>query len=106
MTLDELITLTKAGYTKEEIQAMTTPAAPETPAQPADPEPETPAAPEKPAEPAAPAQNQDTILEALNRLTNSIINHNINGTVTQPAVRTPEDALAEIIAPPRKNKEV
>lgn len=99
MTLDELITLTKAGYTKEDIQAMTSPAAPETPA-----EPEQPAEPETPAEPAAPApaQNQDAILEALNRLTNSIINHNINGTVTQPVTRTPEDALAEIIAPPRK----
>lgn len=107
MKLDEILKLIDAGYTKADIDAMTAePAAepeqteePETaPAQSAEPAAQTPA---QTAEPAAQATGQDQILEALNRLTNTIIKSNINATVTQPAERTPEDALAEIISPPK-----
>lgn len=108
MKLDERLALINAGYTKEEIAAFEAeaapapapaPAAPEQTPQP-DPE-QKPAAPQ-PA-PTAPAA-QDQILEALNRLTNTIIQHNTNNTVIQPAERTPEDALAEVIAPPNRKK--
>lgn len=104
MKVDEILKLIDAGYTKADIDAMTAePAAepektaePETPEQAAEPE----TAPEQTAEPAQ-ASGQDQILDALNRLTNTIIKSNINATVTQPAERTPEDALAEIISPPK-----
>lgn len=102
MTLDEIMTLVKAGYTKEEIQAL------QTPAQPAQSAPEEaqPAPEQKPEEPkqapaAAEKPQQDAILDALNRLTNTIISHNTNGTIMQPPERTIDQALAEIIAPPR-----
>lgn len=108
MKVDEILKLIDAGYTKADIDAMTAEPAAE-PEQTAA-EPET--APEQSAEPAAPAPaqtaepaaqtaGQDQILDALNRLTNTIIKSNINATVTQPAERTPEEALAEIISPPR-----
>lgn len=103
MTLDEIMTLVKAGYTKEEIQAL------QTPAQPAQSAPEeAQSAPEqKPEEPkeapaAAVQPQQDAILDALNRLTNTIISHNTNGTIMQQPERTIDQALAEIIAPPAK----
>ena len=106
MKVDEILKLINAGYTKADIDAMTAEptaepepaqaAEPETPAQAAEPE----TAPAQTAEPAQ-AFGQDQILDALNRLTNTIIKSNINATVTQPAERTPEDALAEIISPPK-----
>ena len=109
MKLDDILKLIDAGYTKADIDAMNAePAAepeqtaePETaPAQSAEPAAQTPA-PAQTAEPAAQAAGQDQILDALNRLTNTIIKSNINATVTQPAERTPEEALAEIISPPK-----
>lgn len=102
MKLDERLALINAGYTKEEIAAFETEETPTTPAAPEQtPEPEQkPAAPEQ--TPTAPAQDQ--ILEALNRLTNTIIQHNTNNTVIQPAERSPEDALAEVIAPPNRKE--
>lgn len=106
MKLDERLALINAGYTKEEIAAFEAEAAPApapaAPEQTPEPEPEPKQAAPEPA-PTAPAA-QDQILEALNRLTNTIIQHNTNNTVIQPAVRTPEDALAEVIAPPNRKK--
>ena len=106
MKLDDILKLIDAGYTKADIDAMTAPAQTAEPAQAA--EPEKTAEPEAPAQTAEPAQNQtagqDQILEALNRLTNTIIKSNINSTVIQPAERTPEDALAEIISPVKPKK--
>lgn len=106
MKVDDILKLINAGYSKADIDAMTAepaaePETTETPAKAAEPE-------TTPAQTAEPAQNQtagqDQILEALNRLTNTIINRNINSTVIQPAERTPEDALAEIISPPKPKK--
>lgn len=108
MNLDEILKLIDAGYTKADIDAMTAEPAPAE--EPAAPEPEQTAEPEAaqaPVQTAEPAQpqtaGQDQILEALNRLTNTIIKSNINSTVIQPAERTTEDALAEIISPPKPN---
>ena len=111
MDAKNIIALVNAGYTKAEIDAMEAPAdpateAPEAPADPApaaDPQPaEAPAA--QPAEAPAAQPQHDQILQALERLTNSIMQHNLNQTVAQPAERTVQDALAAIIAPPAKNK--
>lgn len=106
MKLDERLALINAGYTKEEIaafEAETAPApAPAAPEQTPEPDPEPKQAAPQPVQTAPAAQDQ--ILEALNRLTNTIIQHNTNNTVIQPAERTPEDALAEVIAPPNRKK--
>lgn len=111
MNFDEIMMLVKAGYTKEEISAMQTPAdpAPADPAPadpaPADPTPADPA-PADPAPAPAPAGN-DQILAALNQLTQAVITNNINRQAFDPTPqRTAEDALAEIIAPPaaQRNK--
>lgn len=109
MKLDEILTLIRAGYTKEEIQAMEQPAAdpaPEQtePVQPENPPHDAPAADPGQSVPAAQTPPQDPILEALNRLTNMMIDKNINQTIIQPQTRTPEAALAEIIAPPKPKK--
>ena len=106
MDAKNIIALVNAGYTKAEIDAMEATEAPEAPADPApaaDPQPaEAPAA--QPAEAPAAQPQHDQILQALERLTNSIMQHNLNQTVAQPAERTVQDALAAIIAPPAKNK--
>ena len=103
MDAKNIIALVNAGYTKAEIDAMEAPADPatEAPEAPADP---APAADPQPAEAPAAQPQQDQILQALERLTNSIMQHNLNQTVAQPAERTVQDALAAIIAPPAKNK--
>lgn len=102
MKLDQILKLIDAGYTKADIQAMEEfPPADE---MPADPAPETPEEVPVTAQPApeTPAQlPQDAILQALNKLTDSIMQHNINQTVTQPVEHSIDDALAAIIAPPK-----
>lgn len=109
LSLDQIFKLIDAGYTKEDIQTFTTttpePAKPaeEAPADPAPSPKETskPKAAEPQPEQTAQAQPaaQDQILQALERLTNSIMQHNTNSTVIQPAEHSIDDALAEIIAP-------
>lgn len=111
MKLNDVLKLIDAGYTKEEIQAMEQPAADPAPneqtapAQPEDPPHyDDPAADPGQSVPTAQTPPQDPVLEALNRLTNMMIDRNINQTVIQPQTRTTEDALAEIIAPPKPKK--
>lgn len=109
MTNEEILMLVKAGYTKSDIEAMTPAQAPEETAAPAA-QPETKAEPaDVQADPApaaqpetnAPADVQQTILAALERLSNQMIASNINNnTQPQQPTRTAADALAEIIAPP------
>lgn len=116
MNFDQIIALVNAGYTKAEIDAMQTPAAPEPAADPA-PEPApapadpTPAAPEPsaPAQPAQqPAQPQPTEYEKLEALLNRFIGvaqaGNLNAGMTAGAInqRTATDILGEVIAPPMK----
>ena len=113
MTIDQIIRLLEAGYTKEEITKLDSPATHTVPPAPEDkdpvpepkekdPDPE-PEAPAKPAAPAAPAATeQDTIREALNNMTKtlsalSIRSSNIPGGDTKP--ETGESILADIINP-------
>jgi hypothetical protein len=112
MNYEEIMMLVRAGYTKDEISAMQTPADP-APADPApadptlaDPTPEDPApADPAPADPAPAPAGNDQILAALNQLTQAVITNNINRQAFDPAPqRTAEDALAEIIAPPAAHR--
>ena len=108
MTKDEILKLIDAGFTKEEILHMEEVKS-ETPEQgeqaPAGDAPaEQPAQPADQPQPAAETPQQDAVLTALNRLTNIIVQHNLNDTVAESLTgRTPEDILAEIIAPPKRN---
>ncbi len=120
MTLDEIMKLIDAGYTKADIDALT--AAAQSADQPTEQAQQDQQASDQPAEQAQqpdppavktqtaalptlqPATTNDQILDALNKLTETIVRSNINQTVIQPAQRTPEQALAEIIAPPKPEK--
>lgn len=123
MNIEQVITLLNAGYTKAEIEAMqgggsaAQPAQPaaETPAQPAEqPAQETPAQPEvKQAEPSAQPSSQGQQDDAYARLEaklNQLIGLQQAGAINQTipgsaaAVKTPEQILGSVIAPPRKDK--
>ena len=119
MTIDDILNLTRAGFTKAEIMALANPApessqnAPEQ-AQPAT-EPENPApAPDPvPAEPAAPAPapaapagptTQD-LMAAIRGLTAAMQSANRNqAQMPDQHQMTGEDVLAQIIRPPRMNQ--
>ena len=113
MNYEDVMMLVRAGYTKEEISAMQTPAEPVLPvSDPQEPvlpvldleEPEPEPDLQEPAPAPAPAGN-DQILAALNQLTQAVITNNINRQAFDPAPqRTAEDALAEIIAPPAAHR--
>ena len=119
MNIDDIIALSRAGFTKSEIMALVQPA-PESPqnaqeqAQPA-PQPETPAPAEdpKPAEPAPPAPapaasagptTQD-LMAAIQGLTAAMQGANRNlAQMPDQHVMSGEDVLAQIIRPPRMNQ--
>ena len=113
MNYEEIMMLVRAGYTKEEISAMQTPAEPAEPDQPEldlkEPvlpvlDLEDPVLPVSDLQEPAPVGN-DQILAALNQLTQAVITNNINRQAFDPAPqRTAEDALAEIIAPPAAHR--
>lgn len=109
MKIDDIIKLVDAGFTKEEIKALTVPAeaapeeAPEAPEEAVKediPEP----APVKQMPANQPATDKmDQLIKAMEEMSNRIISSNINRTVTDGAPgRTVEDMLAEVINPPRK----
>lgn len=119
MKLEDILTLVKAGYTREEIAKLETPEPPaaaplsETPEQPAEAQPTPPAkAPEtKPTEPAKEAPKpestgNDQVLGAINALTAAIQKMNIqNASIPGGGEElTPEDMIANIINPPMKPK--
>jgi hypothetical protein len=100
MTIDDIIALCKAGYTKDDLAKLVTfdnaaPAAPAAPAAHA-----APAAPTAPAAHAAHAQDADGIIAAINALGAQIKTMNIAAT-EQPKTQTAEDVLASIILPPK-----
>ena len=82
MTIDDIIALCKAGYTKDDLAKLVTfdNAAP--------------------AAPAAPAQDENGIIAAINALGAQIKTMNIAAT-EQPKPQTAEDVLASIILPPK-----
>ena len=96
MNQEDILALVRAGFSRSEILAMQTPAAPQ-------PEP-APAAPQ-PAPAAQPAQpsNQD-VLAAINSLTAAIQNINRN-SAQQPGQNriTGDDVMAGFIRPPRSD---
>lgn len=121
MNIEQVITLLNAGYTKAEIEAMqgggsaAQPAqpAPETPAQPAE-QPAQETQPEvKQAEPSAQPSSQGQQDDAYARLEaklNQLIGLQQAGAINQTipgsaqTVKTPEQILGSVIAPPRKDK--
>lgn len=99
MTLEDVLALAKAGYTAEQISALSAaeqpdpkPADPKPAPKPADPKPDP-----KPADP-KPEQNGDIIAE-LRELKTAILNSAFLGA-QQPAAQDAETALAAIINPP------
>lgn len=113
MDLNDIITLVRAGYTKEEISAMqslpTEPAAGPAEVTP-DPQPDPQPVPEEnaPAQAPAPAQepgNYEKMEALLNKLINITQGQNINANMA-PTVptRTSQDILADVIAPPVRKK--
>jgi len=99
-TLDDVLTLARAGFTAEQITGLLQPAAPEAPA----PQPEPPAAPAQPEAQPAPQQDPYTkLMEELGSIKAQIQQSN-RSQAQQPEAQqlTGEQVLANIIAPPRK----
>lgn len=108
MTINDIIKLVDAGFTKEEIAALTVPAeaapeeAPEAPEEAVKEDIPAPA-PVKQMPANQPEDKMDQLIKAMEEMSNRIISSNINRTVTDGAPgRTVEDMLAEVINPPRK----
>ena len=97
MTIDDIIALCRAGYTKDDLAKLVTldNAAPAAPAAPV-----APVAPAAPAAPAAPVEDAGGIIAAINALGAQIKTMNIAAT-EQPKPQTAEDVLASIIMPPK-----
>lgn len=109
--IEEILKLVDAGFTKDEILAMT--AKPEAPAEPT-PTPEAPAEtptpapaeqtpePEAPAKPEEPASQYDMLVKKLEEISNRIITNNINvDTMAGKPEKTIDDIMASVINPPQ-----
>lgn len=111
MTMQEILTLVAAGYTKEDIEKMEAPAAP---APTPDPEPAAPAPtpdpePTAPAPAPAPAENEPTmrdLMQSMAKLTSAIQANAIAQSVVPGGNQGPtaEDAIAQIIRPTFKER--
>lgn len=102
MELDKILKLVEAGFSKEEILGLVAPAVPareQAPAPEAVPEPAP--EPEPAPAPVAPADNSTVLLEAINRLTNTIQSQAIRQSNIPGVSRaqTADQVLAEIIHP-------
>lgn len=100
MNINDILELTRQGWTKEEILALTKDAEPaEEPAA------EEPAAVEEPAAP-APVKDEriDAILDKLEKIASGIQTNALKGT-RMPERESADDALAKIINPMYKSKE-
>ena len=107
-SVNEIITLLNAGYTKADIDQLTQVQAPAPEPEPAPaPAAPAPAAPAPDPEPEEPIQGADKYaqLEAkFNQLIGVMQQQNLNQGIDTLPKRSAQDALAEIIAPPRKEK--
>lgn len=108
MTIDDVLTLVKAGFSREEIAVMAASAepapAPEPTPAPAPapaPEPAPAPAPEPAPQPEARPDMLAQILERFDTMTQALQASAIRGT-QQPPKQTTDDILAEIIRPARK----
>ena len=104
MNIESILKLVEAGFSKEEITAMTQPA--QAQEEPKQDEPETEPAREEPVK-EEPAQDKryEELLSAMNRLTGAIQAGNIlnsnNKEVKEPSA---EDILAEVLSPSKGGK--
>lgn len=105
MTIEEILKLGAMGYTKDDIEAMSSDNKGEPEKKEPEPEKKEPE-PEKKEQEPAPDPTKDLLqfmageFEKLNR---SIQSANILGSnINQPKEKTAEDVLAELIAPPQK----
>jgi len=104
MNIDSILKLVEAGFSKEEITAMTQPA--QAQEEPKQDEPKTEPVKEEPVK-EEPAQDKryEELLSAMNRLTGAIQAGNIvnsnNKEVKEPS---PEDILAEVLSPSKGGK--
>ena len=109
---EDILTLAKAGFTAQQIAALSQvqqPVAPEVQAPPAPAAPEvTPAAPEvqtPPAQPTVAPHTVDDVLSAITGLSQQMQQNNLlNMTQVQPAQKTATEVLAQIINPPTKKE--
>ena len=109
MTMQEILTLVAAGYTKEDIEKMEAPVAPEAPAPTPDPEPAAPAPAPDPVP--APADNEPTmrdLMQSMAKLTSAIQANAIAQSVVPGGNPGPtaEDAIAQIIRPTFKERSI
>lgn len=104
MNIDSILKLVEAGFSKEEIIAMTQPAQAQEEPKQEEPKPE-PAKEEPVKEEPAQDKRYDELLSAMNRLTGAIQAGNIlnsnNKEVKEPSA---EDILAEVLSPSKGGK--
>lgn len=116
---DDILVLSKAGFTAQQIAGLSMLAnqpapAPATPVAPAVPNPvtvqnpapapATPVVPQPVVNPAPVPQPVDPVLTELQKLTGLMQMQNINSINQPPKAETPEDILASIINPPIKKE--
>ena len=114
MTMQEILTLVAAGYTKEDIEKMEAPVAPAPDQEPAAPAPAPTPDPEPAAlapAPAAPADNEPTmrdLMQSMAKLTSAIQANAIAQSVVPGGNPGPtaEDAIAQIIRPTFKERSI
>ena len=97
MNYEDIILLVKAGYTRDQIVAMQTPAPP-APAEP--PAPPTPAEPEPP-KPQGLEDLSQMLAAEFAKLNDAIVKANLQ-QAQQPPQESVDDILASIINPPQK----
>lgn len=112
MTIEDIVALTKAGFSKDEILALT--GDPEQEKKPADPEqekkPEDPKTEEKKPEDSEPDEKKPTDIESINKRLDYLISK-MNLAAVQKSQQpdekkeTVDDILASIFAKPEKKKE-
>lgn len=104
MTQNDILILAKAGFTAQQIAALSvtqSPAVPPTPAAPAAPEtPATPAAPATPATPAAPAAPAAQAPLTYEQFQQELQKMALMGAQQSGKVETADSILASIINPP------
>lgn len=110
MNLNDTLALIRAGYTKEEIQAMETTVEP-APATAPEPEPSPAPEPQQtepapaPAAPEAQASEYQKLEALLNKFIGVAQQNNLNASMNESGVtRTDTDILASVINPPRKDR--
>jgi hypothetical protein len=106
MTTEDILTLAKAGFTAQQIAALSTVsnATPNEPEKQIAEEPAAPVAKETATEKPETPKPVDPVLEAVNRLTGLVQAKAIGATQQPEHVETPEEILANIIAPKPKIK--